>query len=195
MECKENDTLKPNYVGIVGGILAFVSLALPWWIMSISSTIMGMGISVDLSVYPYQVSMLGLGLSGLGEIGIGLWYGWVALALIVIGGLLGIVGSVKPDKAKMLAFGGALALVSIIIFAVGLQLEFLNVPSTSGVSFGLFASGSLSGGELGGSVNYSAYLSFGFWIALTAAIVMFVASKKKPVEAVVAPPPPPPPAV
>jgi hypothetical protein len=183
--CKENDALKPNIIGIVGGILAFISLALPWWTMSVSS----FGISVGVSVYPYMAGMSGFDMAT----GISLWYGWVALALIIVGGLLGIVGSVKPDKTKMLSIGGALALVSIIIFAVGLQLDFLNIPSTEGSpALALFGGGSLS--VSGYDVSYFAYLSFGFWIALVAAIVMFVASRKKPTATAVSPPPPPPPA-
>jgi hypothetical protein len=177
--------LKPNIIGIVGGILAFISLALPWWTMSVSS----FGISVGVSVYPYMAGASEIGLST----GISLWYGWVALTLIIVGGLLGIVGSVKPDKRKLLLVGGVLALVSIIIFAVGLQLDFLSIPSTEvSPALALFGGSSIS--VSGYDISYFAYLSFGFWIALVAAIVMFVASRKKPAEAAVAPPPPPPPA-
>lgn len=183
MDCKENSTLKPNIIGIVGGILAFVSLALPWWTMSVSS----LGISVDVSVYPYMASV-----AGFGSAAISLWYGWLALVLVLIGGLLGIVGSVTPGKAKMLSVGGALALVSIIIFAVGLQLELLQgLLGTGSANVYLFGSGSIASG--GVEVGYFAYLSFGFWIALVAAILMFVASRKKPAAAVTAFPPPPPP--
>jgi hypothetical protein len=126
-----------------------------------------------------------------------LWYGWVALALIIVGGLLGIVSSVKPYKNKMLSLGGALALFSIIIFAVGLQLDFLNLSSYPGGGTVLFGgSGSqalvlFGAGNWGGISDYVAYLSFGFWIALAAAIVMFVASRKKPLVNVTPPPPPP----
>jgi hypothetical protein len=184
MRCKENNTLKPNIIGIVGGVLAFVSLALPWWTMSVSS----LGISLDVSVYPYMASMSGLDVSG-----ISLWYGWVALALIIVGGLVGIVGSVKSGR-KLLVVGGALALVSIIIFAVGLQLDFLSMPSTGDTpALALFGGSSIS--VSGYDISYFEYLSFGFWIALVAAIVMFVASRKKPAEVAAFPPPPPPPAV
>jgi hypothetical protein len=174
--------LKLNIIGIVGGILAFVSLALPWWTLSFGYS----GTSLDVSIYPYMAVDVGAGIS--------LWYGWVALALIIVGGLLGIVGSLTPGKAKMLSIGGALALVSIIIFAVGLQLDFLSIPSTEGSpTFALFmlpTSVSSSGYDM----SYFAYLSFGFWIALVAAILMFAASRKKPAQIAGYPPPPPPPA-
>ncbi|HEX9863161.1 MAG TPA: hypothetical protein VGB11_07770 [Candidatus Bathyarchaeia archaeon] len=177
--------MKLNIIGIVGGILAFVSLALPWWTMSVGYG----GISMDFSVYPYMASMGGLGDASV----LNLWYGWVALALIIVGGLLGIVGSLTLGKAKMLSAGGALALVSIIIFAVGLQLDFLSIPATEGSpTFTLFGSNTIS--SSGYDISYFAYLSFGFWIALAAAIVMFAASRKKPAQIAGYPPPPPPPA-
>ena len=181
--------MKPNYIGIIGGILVFASLALPWWTLSMSSSLMGFSFSVDLSVYPYQARVSAIGVSSTAEIG--LWYGWVALALVVLGGLSGIVGSVRSDKAKMLVVGGVLALLSIIIFALGLQMELSKAPPAPNFpGVGLFSTGSYN--FEGTSMNYSTYLSFGFWLVLVAAVVMFVASRRKPVEAVVPPPPPPP---
>lgn len=169
--------LKPNYIGIVGGILAFISLALPWWTLSMSTT--GVPISVDVSVYLYQVTTAGL------TVTMELWYAWAALAFVIIGGLLGIVGSVTALGRKLLIAGGVLALLSIIIFAAGLQNELSKIPVTG---IGLFSSGSYS--YMGVSLNYSTYLSFGFWLALVAAIIMFVASRKKPAPIVPTPPPP-----
>jgi hypothetical protein len=178
--------LKPNIIGVIGGILAFVSLALPWWTMSISNSLATYGnLSFDISVYPYMAGMSELDMTG----GLSLWYGWVALALIIIGGLLSIISSLQRGRAKLLSIGGALVLASILIFAVGLQIDFLNVPPTEGTpAFALFGSGTLSESDY--NVSYTAYLSFGFWIALAAAILLFVASRKKPVVAVRASLPP-----
>jgi len=158
--------LKPNYIGIVGGILAFVGVALPWWTISASAA----GITMSADLYLYQVSGMGM------TIGVNEWYCWAALALGALGGVLGIVGSVTEYGKKLLIGGGALALIAIIIFAVGLQMQL------SGTPYGLFSSGTIGG------ASFSTYLTFGFWIALVAAIVMFVASRKQPVEAAAAPP-------
>lgn len=162
--------MKLNYIGIVGGLLAFVGLFLPWW--TVTAGALGINLSVD--IYLYQVSGLGASIGIPVEQG---WFMWLALVLILIGGLFGIIGSLKYGR-KWLLSGGILALLSVIVFAVGLQIELSTAEST----IGLFSLGE----------GYSTYLSIGFWLALVAAIIMLFASMKKPIEAAVAPPPPPP---
>lgn len=182
--------MKQNIIGIIGAIIAFISLALPWWTMSISSSIGGISYTGDASIYPYQarVSFMGFSMA----VDHTLWYGYVALALVVLGGLLGIVGSVAQKGRMMLLGGGALALLSIIVFVAGLQLDLSTALMSGWPVVGLFGSGTYSPTE-GSAMNYTTYLSFGFWIALVAGIMMLVASRKKPVQA--APPPPPPPPI
>ncbi|MEM0007007.1 MAG: hypothetical protein QXR89_01905 [Candidatus Bathyarchaeia archaeon] len=206
--------MKVNYVGIIGGILAFISLALPWWTMNMSISAGGEipipgPYSVDISIYPYKgtvsASIMGIPISM--DISINVWYGWAALVLVVVGGILGILGSIISGNKVMLVVGGILALLSIIIFAAGLQIELsqgMSIPPPTGTgtplqlpALGLFSSGSFVLMDV--PVNYSTYLSFGFWIALIAAILMFVAMRKAekvappptPVEAPAPPPPPP----
>jgi len=143
--------LKLNYIGIIGAILAFISIALPWW--TLTTTI---EITTSADLYLYQPSgTFGTATLATEEA----WFCWAALALIIVAGVLGIVGSATGYGKKMLIGGGAFALLSIIIFAVGLQM------SSLGVTYGLFATGS----------DYSTYLSYGFWLALVAMILMFVA--------------------
>jgi tellurite resistance protein TehA-like permease len=85
---------------------------------------------------------------------------------------------------------GILALLSIIIFAIGLQGELSTAVPVAGLpEVGLFSSGSYS--LLGVSMDYSTYLTFGFWLALIAAIIAFVASTMHPVAPLPTPPPPP----
>ncbi|MCL6578332.1 MAG: hypothetical protein K6T73_02980 [Candidatus Bathyarchaeota archaeon] len=152
--------LKPNYIGIIAGILAFISIALPWWTYS--------AIADSSDLYLYQVGTIAGGT-------IETWFVWTALALIIIGGIIAIVGSVMAKGKTILLGGGVLALLSIIIFAVGLQMELPKIP-VSGI--GLFSGGS----------DWSTYLSYGFWIALVAAIIAFVAFVKHPTEVAAAPP-------
>jgi hypothetical protein len=153
--------LKINYIGIVGGIIAFISLALPWWTMSFSMSSM----SMSLQVYPFQATTEGVTAT------LNLWYGWVALTFVVIGGLLGIIGSLIEKGKLPLLGGGILALLSIIVFAAGLQMDISGALSGF-TSIGLFSSGSYLG------ASYSTYLSYGFWLALVSAIIMLVAAMR-----------------
>jgi hypothetical protein len=177
--------LKPNAIGIAGGIIALISLALPWWTMTMSSAEMT-SFSEEVSIYPYQATASIGGTSA--AVTIPIWYAWAAFVLVVIGGSLGILGSLVQSTRIIVAAGGLLALLSIIIFAAGLQDELSKSAVTSGgPSVGLFSSGSFMG-----IANYTTYLSFGFWLALIAAIIMLVSSLKKPKISPPTPTPPPP---
>jgi len=194
--------LKINYIGIAAAIIAFISLALPWWTMSMSARVEFMGIkesmSADISVYTYDArasaKAIGVKVSESIVDDFSIWYGYTALALIVTAGVAGIAGSLIVGKnGKMILFvAGILALLSILIFAAGLQSELSKLTEAAGETLpglpevSLFSSGSYT--FMGASMDYSSYLTFGFWLALVAAIVAFISSLKHPV----APPPAPP---
>jgi hypothetical protein len=148
--------LKLNYIGIVGAIIAFISLALPWWTASASYS--GIGLTYNWNLY--DAGTIGAGMN--------LWYNWVALLLVVLAGILGLAGSIMQNGKKILMGGGLLAVLAIIIFPVGLQMDL----SSNNSPFGLFSSTSVSG------YSYSTYLSFGFWLALVSAIIMLVAAMR-----------------
>ncbi|MGA3192412.1 MAG: hypothetical protein ABSD73_07845 [Candidatus Bathyarchaeia archaeon] len=154
--------MKLNYIGIVGAIIAFVSIALPWWTESAG------GLSYDLKLY--DAGILGATLN--------YWYGWVALLFVVLGGVLGLAGSVMSNGKRIVMGGGILALIAIIIFPVGFQMDLMRLNAT----ISIFNSGTVS-----------AYLSYGFWLALVAAIIMLVAMRypKPTAQAPSAPPPTP----
>ena len=172
--------MKPNYVGIVGAILAFISLILPWWTMSVSYSILSVSYSVDVSVYLYQTTTGALTFALANY-----WYVWTALALIIIGALLALAGSVMAKGKMMLIGGGLLAIIALIVFAAGLMMDLSSVSGFSGI--GLFNSGTIGAGEFG-SMNFSTYLSYGFWVALVAAILMFIGAFWKPREKMTPPP-------
>lgn len=181
--------MKPNHLAIIGGILAIVSLALPWWTMSVSFT-NRTGTPIDVSVYPYSVQVNGKPVNlSVQE----LMFGWAALAFTVIGGVAGIIAGVKPGSRRMKGYYGRrfnigiLGLLSVILFAVVLQSELDGTLGLSSVM--LFGSGQLYFTEYGinANANYFSYLSFGFWLALAAAITLFFAFRNKPAENAVVP--------
>ncbi|MGQ9641750.1 MAG: hypothetical protein ACUVUF_06480 [Candidatus Bathycorpusculaceae bacterium] len=145
-----------------------------------SATALEITVGGDVSIFLYQVTASSMGVAQ--TVTMELWFCWVALALIVIAGVAGIVGSVLiGEKGKrILLIAGILALLSIIIFAVGLQNELSKAPPVPGFpSVGLFSSGSFTFMEEM-SMQYSSYLTIGFWLALVAAIMTFVSLLKHP---------------
>ncbi len=177
--------VKQNIIGIIGAILGFISLALPWWTVSMSASSYGYSYSLDVSAYLFQVTALGQSAA----LGSEYWFGWVALALVIVGSIVTLVGSIAAKRRSLIAIGGVLALVGVIVFPLGLQLNIasaLGGTSSAPSGIGVFSSGSYSG------ASYSSYLTFGFWIALVAAIMMLVATKRKPAVTIPLPPPPPP---
>lgn len=157
-----------NALGIVAAIIAFVSLVpvapyLAWWSAS------------GPSPTPWTLSLFPWGVSGSGMVPPSeYWWGYTAMAFIGLAGVLGLVGSVigKPGKG-VLAVAGLLGLLSVIVFVAGFVM---NLP---GGSQFLFYSGP----------DGSAYLYGGFWLALIAALLLFVASAKHPkAPSAVAPP-------
>jgi hypothetical protein len=171
---RESEYLKLNFIGIIGGILGFVSLALPWWTITASYG----AFSTDISVYLYQATYLGRSMSIPNEF----WYAWAALALVLVGSVLALTGSVITAKRRvLLSLGGVLVLVGVVLFPIALQLNIPNAAVLLGADappgLGVFSSGSYSLGPF--SANYVTYLTLGFWIALVGCILMFVAASRK----------------
>ena len=168
--------MKPNIIGIIGVVILFISLALPWWTMVLSpSQIVSLdGYSGNVMIYPYQAT------ASLNTPGSSLvfrtdfWYGWVALALVILGGILAIAGSLLQGAKLILVGGGIMALLSIIIFALGLQSDLSGSTFVTGwPALGLFVNGTFGG------YSYTTYLSYGFWLALAATIIILLASLRK----------------
>jgi hypothetical protein len=183
----ETGKLKINVIGIIGAIIALIGLVLPWWTITLSISSPQTDFSYSATIYLYQTTATGIGTSVTGPMN--LWYGWVAFILLVLGALFGIAGSLIQERF-MLLVGAILALLSIIVFAAGLQNDISSTSSLSGA--GLLSSGTFSIGIFSG-YGYVTYLSFGFWLALIGAIVMLAASLRKltPISPTVIPPPPP----
>jgi uncharacterized integral membrane protein len=162
---------KLNYVGILGGILALASLVMPWWTATATVPVIGLGNStaIDFPLYLYKASANVLA-SPPRIVTLDLWFCWATLALAALAALWAIVGSAVSGRGKwMLVIGGVIALISIIVFAVGLQ----NELSRTGSGLDLFEMVSSSWG------TFTTYLSFGFWAALVAAATMLGAARRR----------------
>lgn len=161
--------LKPNFVGIVGGIIAFISIALPWWTMTQTSNLFGTTISMSVNLYLYRVNATLFDF----EVGAKLWFGWTAFALMLACGILGIIGSIRRNSDILFA-AAASAMSSIAIFTVGLLKELPEMPFMQESPKALFYFGTYGNSPF----SFSIYLSFGFWLALTACIIMVITSAR-----------------
>jgi hypothetical protein len=125
--------LKPNLLGMIGVIFALASLTLPWWVMNAGTYVFSLqeGVSASgletVSLYPYQLTVsndyefrIAVALFGFSSpTSLDIWYGWIALVLIIVGSIICTVGSILSNGKKTL-IGGVLVLSSLAVFAVGL---------------------------------------------------------------------------
>jgi predicted lysophospholipase L1 biosynthesis ABC-type transport system permease subunit len=135
---------------------------------------MGLGNStaIDFPLYLYKASATVLAIPPPRIVTLDLWFCWATLALAALAALWAIAGSAVSGRGRwMLVIGGVVALISIIVFGVGLY----NELSRTGSRLDLFNMVSSSWGTI------TTYLSFGFWAALLAAATMLSAAKRSSV--------------
>jgi hypothetical protein len=168
--------LKADFASVAGGLLAVSSLAFPWWTVSV--VFRTMGIAHDpgyMSLYLYRADATATGWSRNSHLNLS--FGWITLALVVSAGLLGILGGLR-GRTRMVLIGGSCAIASVTVFVASLQSELSNGPVVPWgfIVTAVFSSATINQEYLS-SVSYTAYLSFGFWIALAAAVILLTSAK------------------
>ena len=145
----EEPGTKWNRFGLISAILAFNSLALPWWKF----------VRPDgwILLFPWGAETWQLGIT-LGDYSSAIY---VALTFILISGFLGLLGSLVFGKRgrAFLATAGISTTLSVITFAIGLESFLTRVHLHTFYS----------------TLIELAYLSSGFWVALGAVMVAFIA--------------------
>ena len=188
-----------NKIGIVGVILALIGLLLPWWEIGLSvwETTNGktVTISASISVFLYQISSRNFNPPQTITIDV-IPFILFVLPLIFISIGLGLKGCLIDNEKKekvLLISAGSLMMLSTVIFAFTLQAELLASPPAPYFFFdypgreppyclvpipkvGIFSNGTST--FEGVSMNYSSYLSIGFWFTISAAIVLLIASQR-----------------
>jgi len=166
-------------MGMIIAILAFITIILPWY--SATPTLFGETRAaahaslLDL-VNPARAFSGLLGGQAFAQV-ILPWPIWVALTLIIIGGLLGLIASfiIGGKGKRLLVVAGILVLLSPIIFAIGFASQ--GIPLFGSVEVLVFVPPI----TLHGTV--ALYLSFGFFFVVIVAVLMFISTKKHPMEA------------
>ena len=188
-----------NKIGIVGVILALIGLLLPWWEIDLSARETTNGktvtISASISVFLYQISSKNFNPPQTITID-AIPFILFVLPLIFISISLGLTGCLINDEKKekvLLISAGSLMMLSTVIFAFALQVELLTSPPAPYFFFyypereppyslvpipkvGIFSNGTST--FEGVSMNYSSYLSIGFWLTISAAIILLIASQR-----------------
>jgi len=189
--------LKTYAFGLMSGVLALISLILPWWYFQMSTSILGVSFSTTVTADLYKV-MISTRLFGEGgeipyateSTAMNMWFAQITLYLILVGGILAIVGGVISGKIgrNTLIFAGVLFLLSIIVYAYGLQSELLKLtdelinypynlkdfPRIQLFSFGAYSHPDYPVP----SWDYSSYLYVGFWLDLIATILAFMSARR-----------------
>ena len=163
--------MKVNVIGVASVIIALVSLALPWWTMTLSL----LETPLSWNVYTWGVRSPTEGdlLFDFADS-----YRYAALSFIVVGAILGLAGSVTVGRRgwAVLATSGILIILAAVIFVAGLATD----PALAGatLSIGIFESKEVR--ILGFSYSISTYLHIGFFLAITAAILASISLLRHP---------------
>ena len=130
---------------IIGAIIAIIGAFLPWASLTISGITMAIGLLTISMTTPYGSTVLSLsdpalagtygGMATLGILALILII--LAMAILIIGGLLAFLGKMKGKIAgALILIGGLLALLAPIIWAVGITADtptfFQNIPIAMG---------------------------------------------------------------
>ena len=167
--------MKVNVIGITSAIIALASLALPWWTMTIS--ILETPFSWDMYMLGVRSPIEIVGDSLLFDFADS--YRYAALALIVVGAILGLAGSVTVGRRgwTILATSGISIILAAVIFVAGLATDPALADATPPI--GIFESKEVT--ILGFSYRISTYLHIGFFLAITAAILASISLLKHPI--------------
>lgn len=172
----DNFSVAKRILGFLGAVIAFLCIALPWWTYS-ESGISWLGVlDMKLTIYLYQATMTRHDVFSI----VNIWYASVALVLILIGGVLGIIGSFArgAQARNSVTAGGLLTILSVQVFVVGFQYELYNFPPTIIENGVPVTSLPFYSGFAFPFADVTCYLSFGFWFALVAGIIMLVAAAR-----------------
>jgi hypothetical protein len=170
--------LKLNYLGIIAGIVAFVSLFLPWFTIELWTRNLSNPMNFVAGLYQLTGTVEGVAKS----IFLVLWFNGGAFILMLIAGLLSLAAGIFIKKHQEMIFLGscALALIAIGIFGYGLiNSNFAIAEINPGYVISQFPEGSfgMSADEsMLYSYDYSWTMGMGFWLALASAVLTLLAA-------------------
>ena len=165
--------MKVNVIGVASAIIAFASLALPWWTMTISL----LETPLSWNMYTWGVRNPTEGDALLFDFADS--YRYAALGFIVVGVILGLAGSITVGRRgwTILATSGISIIFAVIIFVAGLATDPALADATPPI--GIFESKEVTILEF--SYSISTYLHIGFFLAIIAAILASISLLRHPI--------------
>jgi hypothetical protein len=170
--------LKLNYLGIIAGIVAFVSLFLPWFTIELWTRNLSNTMNFVAGLYQLTGTVEGV----VKSMFLVLWFNSGAFIFMLIAGLLSFAAGISIKKHRVMIFLGSCALVLIAmgIFGYGLiNSNFAVEEINPGYTISQFPEGSfgLSADEsMLYSYDYSWTIGIGFWLALASAVLTLLAA-------------------
>ncbi len=167
-----------NYLGFIAGIVAFVSVFLPWFTIELWTSNLSSTMNFTANLYQLTGTVEGVTRSMF----LIVWFNVGAFILMLITGLLCIVSSIfatSRRRTTLLIVSCVFALLAMVIFGYGLAnssfaVEELNPGYTISQfpenSFGLSAEQSMQN-----TYDYSWQIGIGFWLALISVILSLLA--------------------
>ena len=150
---------------------------------------------MQYAAYLYQISGTVNGISQ--SVTANIWFVWGALAMVLVAAVGCLAGSLLTGSRGQLLvlMAGLLSLLSLVVFGAGLlNSDFVNLDLEPGYVMNLFAPNvfgisAQAANEF--AYHYEWFLSYGFWLALTSAVLAFISTvthtltRKKPADAMV----------
>ncbi len=162
---------KINYLAIIAGAIALASFVLPWFAGRFSSS----DVNMEFTAYLYQIAGAANSVSQTTFVSI--WFGWVAIAFLLIAAFNSFAGSVSVGKKGQLLIlsAGILAILSMVVFAAGLvNSDFVASDINPRYTINYFQNSfGLTDEQIDAWYSSSWSISYGFWLALAAGIVAF----------------------
>ncbi len=164
---------KINYLAIIAGIVALVSLVLPWFIGGFDTS----DVHMEFTAYLYQITGVVNTVSQTTFVSV--WFGWAAIAFLLIGAVNSFTGSLIVGKKGQLLIlsAGIFAILSMVVFGAGIvNSDFASSDLNPRYTISYFPNTfGLTDAQIDGMYDSSWSLNYGFWLALAAGIIAFAA--------------------
>jgi len=162
---------KINYLAVIAGAVALASLFLPWFMGGFDTS----DVHMEFTAYLFQIVGVVNNVSQTTFVSV--WFGWAAIALLLIGAVNSFAGSLIIGKRGqvLILSAGIFALLSMVVFGAGLvNSDFVSSDLNPRYTISYFPNTfGLTDAQIDDWYHSSWSINYGFWLALAAGIIAF----------------------